>query len=182
MPLASCLCLCLSPSPFPIYPIPLLSPPLPTPMLCNPPCHAGQERFRTITASYYRGAHGIIIVFDITDAESFENVKDWLQEIDNYACENVNKLLIGNKCDLADKRAVSAETAAEFAEENGMTYLETSAKDNLNVTQSFETLAGEISERIASAPAEEEEEADEGDKADFGRGESVDTRSSGGCC
>jgi len=143
---------------------------------------SGQERFRTITASYYRGAHGIIIVFDITDAESFENVKDWLQEIDNYACENVNKLLIGNKSDLADKRAVTAETAAEFAEENGMTYLETSAKDNLNVTQSFETLAGEISERIASAPAEADDEDMSADKAEFGRGESVDSRPSGGCC
>ena len=71
---------------------------------------AGQERFRTITSSYYRGAHGIIIVYDITDRESFENVKTWLNEIDRYACENVNKLLVGNKSDLDSKRQV------EFAE------------------------------------------------------------------
>lgn len=54
---------------------------------------AGQERFRTITSSYYRGAHGIIIVYDVTDTDSFNHVKEWLNEIDRYACENVNKLL-----------------------------------------------------------------------------------------
>merc|ERR1712205_299380 len=76
---------------------------------------AGQERFRTITSSYYRGAHGIIVVFDVTDQESFNNVKQWLQEIDRYACANVKKLLVNNKCDLASKRAVPTEQAAEFA-------------------------------------------------------------------
>jgi len=72
---------------------------------------AGQERFRTITSSYYRGAHGIIIVYDITDRESFDNVKQWLNEIDRYACENVNKLLVGNKSDLDSKRQVDTSEA-----------------------------------------------------------------------
>ena len=79
---------------------------------------AGQERFRTITSSYYRGAHGIIVVYDVTDAESFNNVKQWLNEIDRYANENVNKLLVGNKSDLTAKRAVDYETAKAFADRN----------------------------------------------------------------
>ncbi|EDS25976.1 GTP-binding protein yptV1 [Culex quinquefasciatus] len=72
---------------------------------------AGQERFRTITSSYYRGAHGIIVVYDCTDQESFNNVKQWLEEIERYACENVNKLLVGNKCDLQTKKVVDTTTA-----------------------------------------------------------------------
>ena len=81
---------------------------------------AGQERFRTITSSYYRGAHGIIVVYDVTDVESFNNVKQWLHEIDRYACDNVNKLLVGNKCDLTQKKAVDYQTAKEFAEQLGL--------------------------------------------------------------
>merc|ERR1712216_977496 len=91
---------------------------------------AGQERFRTITSSYYRGAHGIIVVYDTTDSETFEHVKTWLHEIDRYASENVNKLLVGNKSDLVQKRAVETEAAKEFAESVNIPFLETSAKND----------------------------------------------------
>ena len=81
---------------------------------------AGQERFRTITSSYYRGAHGIIVVYDTTDLESYNNVKQWLHEIDRYANDNVNKLLVGNKSDLSSKRAIEFGHAQEYAESLGI--------------------------------------------------------------
>ncbi|CAH8273685.1 unnamed protein product [Arabidopsis lyrata] len=114
---------------------------------------AGQERFRTITSSYYRGAHGIIIVYDVTDEESFNNVKQWLSEIDRYASDSVNKLLVGNKCDLAANRAVPYETAKAFADEIGIPFMETSAKDATNVEQAFMAMAASIKDRMASQPA-----------------------------
>nr|KAJ0190785.1 hypothetical protein LSAT_V11C800393240 [Lactuca sativa] len=114
---------------------------------------AGQERFRTITSSYYRGAHGIIIVYDVTDLESFNNVKQWLSEIDRYASENVNKLLVGNKCDLAESRAVSFDTAKEFADGIGIPFMETSAKDATNVEQAFMAMSADIKNRMASQPS-----------------------------
>uniref|UniRef100_A0A0E0H1B8 Uncharacterized protein n=2 Tax=Oryza TaxID=4527 RepID=A0A0E0H1B8_ORYNI len=92
---------------------------------------AGQERFRTITSSYYRGAHGITIVYDITDMESFNNVKEWMSEIDKYANDIVCKLLVGNKCDLAESRVVETAAAQAYADEIGISFLETSAKDSI---------------------------------------------------
>jgi len=109
---------------------------------------AGQERFRTITSSYYRGAHGIIIVYDVTDRESFYNVKNWMQEIDKYAMENVNKLLVGNKCDLAAKKVVTFDEGKELAESFNIRFVETSAKSAHNVEPAFHLMAGEIKERI----------------------------------
>ncbi|KAB5564683.1 hypothetical protein DKX38_004737 [Salix brachista] len=114
---------------------------------------AGQERFRTITSSYYRGAHGIIIVYDVTDQESFDNVKQWLNEIDRYASENVNKVLVGNKSDLTANKVVSYETAKAFADEIGIPFMETSAKNAINVEQAFMAMASDIKNRMASQPA-----------------------------
>jgi len=113
---------------------------------------AGQERFRTITSSYYRGAHGIIVVYDVTETESFNNIKQWLHEIDRYACEGVNRLLVGNKCDLTTKRQVEYDTAKEFADSLSVPFMETSAKSATNVEQAFVTMAAEIKNRMASAP------------------------------
>merc|ERR1712159_134384 len=113
---------------------------------------AWQERFRTITSSYYRGAHGIIVVYDVTDQESFNNVKTWLSEIDRYANENVNKLLVGNKSDLTSKKVVDYATAKAFADEIGIPFMETSAKNATNVEKAFMTMAAEIKKRMASQP------------------------------
>ncbi|EMR09239.1 GTP-binding protein ypt1 [Pneumocystis murina B123] len=114
---------------------------------------AGQERFRTITSSYYRGAHGIIIVYDVTDQDTFNNVKQWLQEIDRYASESVNKLLIGNKSDMVDKKVVDPSQAKELANGLNIPFLETSAKSSTNVEQAFVTMAQEIKKRIGSDSA-----------------------------
>ena len=112
---------------------------------------AGQERFRTITSSYYRGAHGIIIVYDVTDRQSFQNVEHWLKEIDKYATGNVNKLLVGNKSDLQSKKVVTYDEAKEFADKHGIKFLETSAKNSHNVEQAFQTMATEIKARVKAA-------------------------------
>ena len=109
---------------------------------------AGQERFRTLTASYYRGAQGIIIVYDVTDRDSFENVRTWIEEIEKYSKPGVCKILVGNKCDATvDERQVSTEEAREFAKEYHMPFLETSAKKSLGVDEAFTLMTKEIKDK-----------------------------------
>ena len=98
---------------------------------------AGQERFKTITTSYYKGAHAILVVFDITDRDSFDHVRNWMADIDKFAKEGVLRILVGNKCDLAHSRQVSMEEAKEIANKYGIKYIETSAKDTINIDDLF---------------------------------------------
>ena len=105
---------------------------------------AGQERFKNITASYYRGGNGVLVVYDITDRDSFDNLNSWLIEIEKNANKNVYKLLIGNKCDLEDKRKVTYQEGKDFATSNGMQFIETSAKTDTKVKDAFEMLTQEI--------------------------------------
>jgi len=111
---------------------------------------AGQERFRTITSSYYRGAHGVIIVYDVSNQNSFNNVKEWVQEIDRSAfenkCEDMNKLLVGNKCDL--NKVVDYKSGKQLADELGIPFLETSAKEAINVEEAFVSIASMIQKRL----------------------------------
>lgn len=111
---------------------------------------AGQERFRTITTSYYRGAHGIIIAYDITDMESFNSVKNWHTEVQRYASEKVKVMLVGTKADLVQKRVVDRRVAEEFAAANGWEFAETSAQNNTGVDQAFSRLSETI--KNASQP------------------------------
>ena len=105
---------------------------------------AGQERFKNIIASYYRGAHGILLIYDVTDKDSFKNLSNWLIEIEKNSNKNVLKVLIGNKTDLEDKRVISYNQGKEFADSYGLKYIETSAKKNLNVNEAFSTLGREL--------------------------------------
>ncbi|KAG5326070.1 RAB1A protein, partial [Acromyrmex heyeri] len=139
---------------------------------------AGQERFRTITSSYYRGAHGIIVVYDCTDQETFNNVKQWLEEIDRYACDNVNKLLVGNKCDLHTKKVVDYTTAKEYADQLGIPFLETSAKNAMNVEQAFMTMAAEIKLRVGPPSSGA---SDPANKVKIEHGRPIESSKSG-CC
>ncbi|KAK7803838.1 hypothetical protein U0070_027296 [Myodes glareolus] len=97
---------------------------------------AGQERFRTITSTYYRGTHGVIVVYDVTSAESFVNVKRWLHEI-NQNCDDVCRILVGNKNDDPERKVVETEDAYKFAGQMGIQLFETSAKENCNVEEMF---------------------------------------------
>jgi small GTP-binding protein len=119
-----------------------------------------QERFRTITSTYYRGTHGVIVVYDVSSGESFANVKRWLHEIDAN-CDVVNRILVGNKNDDPDrkvdfffffffffflkisqnhKQVVLTEDARRFADQMGIQLYETSAKDNINVEEMFRSV------------------------------------------
>ena len=111
---------------------------------------AGQERFRTITPAYYRNAMGVLILFDVTNKKSFDNVDYWVRNLDEHGAPGVQKVLVANKIDLAHKRKVPAADAQALADKYGMTYIETSAKDDTNVDQCFYKLAKLIADKMRS--------------------------------
>ncbi|CAL8301800.1 unnamed protein product [Merluccius merluccius] len=109
---------------------------------------AGQERYRTITTAYYRGAMGFLLMYDITNQESFNAVQDWATQIKTYSWDNAQVILVGNKCDLEDDRIVPTEDSQRLAEDLGFQFFEASAKDNINVKQVFERLVDIICEKM----------------------------------
>lgn len=108
---------------------------------------AGQERFYTITSTYYRGAMGIMLVYDVTDGKSFDSIGKWLRNIDENANEDVVKMIIGNKCDLEDKRVIPAERGQDVAKHHGIPFIETSAKTNVNIKRAFDDITSRILEK-----------------------------------
>ncbi|CAH8618445.1 unnamed protein product [Schistosoma intercalatum] len=109
---------------------------------------AGQESFRSITRSYYRGAAGALLVYDVTRRDTFNHLASWLQDARQHASPNMVITLVGNKCDLDARREVKQEEAEAFARENNLLFLETSAKTGVNVEQAFSTTARAIYERL----------------------------------
>ena len=111
---------------------------------------AGQESFRSITRSYYRGAAGALLVYDITRRDTFKHLSRWLEEARQHSQSNMVIMLIGNKNDLEHRRAVSTEEGRAFAEQNGLIFLETSAKTAFNVENAFVNTAEKIHDNILS--------------------------------
>eukprot|EP00750_Incisomonas_marina_P021370 INCI4334.1.p1 GENE.INCI4334.1~~INCI4334.1.p1 ORF type:complete len:204 (-),score=44.72 INCI4334.1:343-954(-) len=110
---------------------------------------AGQERFKAITRSYLRGAQGILCVYDVTDSNSYEHVSSWMLQIKQYADLKVVKVLVGNKCDLEQRRAVKFEDGQNLAKKSDdIPFFECSAKQETNVKEAFETLAREVLKKI----------------------------------
>jgi len=120
---------------------------------------AGQESFRSITRSYYRGAAGALLVYDITRRETFNHLTRWLQEARQNANQSMVIMLIGNKSDLDHRRQVTKEEGAKFAQDHGLIFLETSAKTAANVEEAFINTAQKIYENIQSGVCDVNNEA-----------------------
>ncbi|KAI0274371.1 GTPase [Russula aff. rugulosa BPL654] len=114
----------------------------------DPP--AGRLQYRTITAAFYRGALGVLLIYDVTKSSSFSNIKTWVEELREHASPHIVALLVGNKSDLGALRVIPTGVAEEFAADNGMMYMETSALDTSNVEFAFESVLSEIN-RIKSS-------------------------------
>ena len=142
---------------------------------------SGQERFKTITSSYYKGAHGIIVTYDITDRDSFAKVSEWMSEVDKHANENISRILVGNKKDLEDKREVPYSEGKELGDHFNVRFLETSAKESMNVEDAFINITREIKSKVASTPLKRA--AHEGStKISKGSAKKISNQKKAGCC
>ncbi|KAG0462921.1 hypothetical protein HPP92_021397 [Vanilla planifolia] len=148
---------------------------------------AGQESFRSITRSYYRGAAGALLVYDITRRETFNHLASWLEDARQHANANMTIMLIGNKCDLAHRRAVSTEEGQQFAKEHGLIFMEASAKTAQNVEEAFINTAATIYKKIQDGVFDVSNES-YGIKVGYGGiqgtagGRDGSSSQAGGCC
>lgn len=114
---------------------------------------SGQERFKTITSSYYRGSHGIIVAYDITDTDSFKDVTGWINELNRFVSNNTVLFLVGTKLDLAYKRTVSYNEGRELANSYGISFVEVSSFDDVGIDELFLQLATIICSRYVYKPS-----------------------------
>lgn len=148
---------------------------------------AGQESFRSITRSYYRGAAGALLVYDITRRETFDHLASWLEDARQHANPNMTIMLIGNKADLAHRRAVQYEEGEAFARDHGLVFLETSAKTALNVEEAFLGTARQIHNKVLSGELDAGNESfgikvGYGGAPGSGRGDGRAGSASASCC
>lgn len=115
---------------------------------------AGQERFRAISRSIYHGAKGAMLVYDITNQQSFDNIPNWLTELRVHVSATCSIFLIGNKCDLEHLRVVKKDVADRFARDNGLSFLETSALEKINVDKAFEWLVKSVYDVVVAGPVD----------------------------
>ena len=111
---------------------------------------AGEERFRTIAKSYYKGAHGIVLIYDVTNRKTYENIRKWMNQIKDDSSSNISIILVANKIDCENEfRQVTKEEGEVLAKNNNLPIFEASAKDNINVEESFKYLIEEINKKIS---------------------------------
>lgn len=139
-------------------------------------------RFHTITTAYYRGAMGIILVYDITSDTSFRNITKWFRRIEENANEDVQRLIIGNKCDLESKREVSKENAEQFSRRHNVKVIECSAKEGMNIDKAFETITQDILNKVC--PPQDKEELPPKGKKKKNKNVKLNKQNNngGGCC
>ena len=131
---------------------------------------AGQDRFRSITKNYYKGAHGIILIYDVTSRKTYENIKNWVSQIKEEVSEKLTIILVGNKIDDEKNRKVTTEEGENMAKECGLDFFETSAKSGVNIDSTFNELVKKTVEKY--------------NKID-GKGDKLNNRKSGkksACC
>ncbi|CAL0322586.1 unnamed protein product [Lupinus luteus] len=146
---------------------------------------AGQERYRAITSAYYRGAAGALLVYDVSKHITFENVERWLNELRYHTDANTVIMLVGNKADLRRLRAVATDEAATLAERENTYFIETSARESLNVDNAFTEVLTKIYHVVSRKALDVREDPSalaKGQKINVGRGENVSVVKDGGCC
>ena len=105
---------------------------------------AGQDRYRSITKNYYKGANGIILIYDITNSETYDNVENWISQIKEESSPNVIIYIVGNKIDMENERKVTTEEGKKIADDYKLPFIETSAKSDININETFEDLVERI--------------------------------------
>ncbi|XP_074647311.1 ras-related protein Rab-37-like isoform X1 [Tubulanus polymorphus] len=113
---------------------------------------AGQERFRSVTHAYYRDAHALLLLYDVTNKSSFDNIRAWLSEINEYAQDDVVIMLLGNKSDMAAERVIRREDGEKLAKDHNVAFMETSAKTGMNVELAFMAIARDLKMKKTRSP------------------------------